>query len=112
MAINDFPNYDLVKSLVTRDRFRPRDPVDIFDKAPHWCCTGCHRITNLRECWGCKRWFCYECLIEHMMGCPEWQEIKKDYEIIFECDKHETCDDCSYRFKCYTQRKKLKDMQK
>jgi len=98
----DIPHESSIKSLVSRDRLRPRN--DTWSDAPHWC-SGCHRITELRECWGCKKWFCYDCLIEHMMVCPEWQKIKGDYEIIFECDKHETCDDCPLRFKCYTERK-------
>ena len=107
MAIGDFPDRDLVKGFMARNRLRPRDPLDIFDKEPHWC-AGCHKITELRECWGCKKWFCYECLIEHMMGCKEWQKVKGDYGVLFECDKHETCDDCPYRFKCYTSKKILK----
>jgi len=100
MVIDDFP--DLVKGFVSRDRLSSRDnSLDI----EHIFCEGCHRIANLRECWGCHKWFCYDCLIEHMLGCKEWQKIKGDYDILFECDKHETCDDCSYRFKCYTTKK-------
>jgi len=105
MAIGDFPDRDLVKGFVSRDRLRPRDnPLDIG----HIFCEGCHRITDLRECWGCHKWFCYDCLIEHMLGCKEWQKIKGDYDILFECDKHKTCDDCPYRFKCYTTKKILR----
>jgi hypothetical protein len=89
------------KGIIARDRLR-----EILEQP--WC-TGCHRITDLRECWGCKKHFCYECLIEHMMGCEEWQKIKQDYQPIFECSQHETCNDCPLRFKCYTQRKKVKD---
>jgi len=94
-----------VYNLIARDRigFRNRDRFPDFN-LPKWC-QGCHRITDLRECWGCHRWFCYECLIEHMMGCKQWQEIKGDYEILFECEKYETCDDCKFRFKCYTRKK-------
>lgn len=96
------------KGLVARDRFR--SPGNIFDSPV--TCAGCHKITTIRECWGCHKYFCYECLIEHMMGCEEWLKVKGEYDIIFECGKHESCDECSYRFKCYTQRRKTKDTKK
>jgi hypothetical protein len=68
-------------------------------------CSLCFQRTTLRECWGCHRWYCYDCLVEHMMICPDWLIIKGDYEIIFECNKHKTCDECPLRFKCYTKKK-------
>ena len=100
------------KGLVARDRFRrPGDLGDIFGDTTIKC-AGCRKITTIRECWGCHKYFCYECLIEHMMGCEEWLKVKGEYDIIFECGKHKTCETCPYRFKCYTQRRKPKDMQK
>lgn len=89
------------RDSLSEQGFGPRDRPGDYPKR----CQGCYRTANLRECWGCKNWFCYDCLIEHMIGCPEWLAIKNDFDVIFECNKHEACDDCPLRFKCYTSKK-------
>jgi len=104
MGLDAIDREDLLKGFMSKDRLRPRDTFPRPKLDPLFC-TGCHKITNLRECWGCKKWFCYDCLVEHMMGCKEWLKIKGDYDILFECERHEICDDCPYRFKCFTSKK-------